>query len=223
MTPVRLADYAFHTKFPYLDTLSASQMKNYSHVFHPKGYLYSVFGGMIEGIPNFHQYRVIFAVRDPRDVLVSEYFSYGYSHAEPSPRGNKLDDFMVMRRKAQDVPIDDYVISESGRVKENYQRYISRLLEPYPHVHAAKYEEMIVDFPSWLESLLQYCGLEISARLFQSLADEAARLRPVREDVHKHIRKGKSGDYKEKLKASSIDLLNTTFSNVLAYFNYPPD
>jgi hypothetical protein len=223
MTRVRLADYAFHTKFPYLDTLSVSQMKNYSHVFHPTGYLYSVFGGMIEGIADFQRYHVLFMVRDPRDVLVSEYFSYGFSHAVPSSRGNKLEGFMVMRRKAQGILIDDYVISESERVNENYQRYINLLLGPYPHVHVAKYEDMVVDFQPWLESLLQYCGLAISARLFQLLVDEAAQLRPIREDVHKHIRKGKSGDYKEKLKKSSIDFLNTTFSNVLAYFNYPLD
>src|SRR5512140_1744021 len=50
MTHIRFADYSFHTNFPYLDHLSAAEMHKYQYLFKPTGYLYSVFGGMIEGI-----------------------------------------------------------------------------------------------------------------------------------------------------------------------------
>ena len=76
------------------------------------GYLYSVFGGMIEGIPSLEKYKVILVTRDPRDILVSDYYSIAYSHSVPSKTGNKYDKFMSKRNKAREYTIDDFVISD---------------------------------------------------------------------------------------------------------------
>ena len=46
-------------------------MENYKHIFKSKGYLYRVFGGMVEGIEDLENYKIVLATRDPRDILVS--------------------------------------------------------------------------------------------------------------------------------------------------------
>lgn len=220
MTTVGLAEYAFHTKFPYLDQLSVREMAQYQYLFNPVGYLYSVFGGMVEGIPEIERYRVILMIRDPRDVLVSEYYSYAFSHSEPSKLGNKYIDFMKMRQKARDVTIDEYVVSESDRLYVNYERYITLLLDRYAHVFVTKYEEMTSDFDAWLKKILEYCELEVGDELFECLLNEASSLKPKQEDVHQHVRKGMPGDYKEKLKRKTIDRLDAKFLPMLKRLDY---
>ncbi len=220
MTTVGLAEYAFHTKFPYLDQLPVREMAQYQYLFNPAGYLYSVFGGMVEGIPELEKYRVILMIRDPRDVLVSEYYSYAFSHSEPSKLGDKYVDFMKIRQKARNVTIDEYVLSECDRVRVNYERYISLLLDRYAHVHVTKYEEMTSDFEAWLKKILEKCEFEISDPLLESILNEAGHLKPKQEDVHQHVRKGMPGDYKEKLDRKTIDCIDTKFSSVLKRFDY---
>jgi len=220
MVPVGLHEYAFHTDFPFLDHLSAGEMQKYQHIFRPNGYLYSVFGGMIEGIPDLEKYLVVLMVRDPRDILVSEYYSIAYSHPEPSKRISKYDGFMEKRRTARQITIDEYVIGESDRVHNVYQRYLTQLLNHYPQVYLTTYEDMASDFRIWLEGLLEYCELEISNELLQSLLKDSEQLQPKKEVIYQHIRKGKPGDHKEKLKQETIDYLNSKFSSILKEFEY---
>ena len=110
MVPVGIHDYAWGSDFPYLDRLSAAEMQRYQHIFKPSGYLYSVFGGMVEGIPNLDRYKVVLMVRDPRDLLVSSYYSLAYSHPVPLKTSGKHDDFMAARSTARRVSVDEHVL-----------------------------------------------------------------------------------------------------------------
>jgi hypothetical protein len=220
MVTVGLGEYAFHTNFPYLDDLSVSEIEKYQYLFKPTGYLYSVFGGMIEGISDLEKYLVVLMIRDPRDILVSEYYSYGYSHAVPLKRGNKYDKFMKMRRMARQLTVDEYVIGESDRLYNTYQRYIRLLVNRYPLVYVTKYEDMTSDFGVWLGNLLDHCELKVSSGLLRSFFEESKKLQPKKEDVYQHNRKGMPGDYREKLKQETIDNLNLRFSPVLEKFDF---
>ncbi len=77
-----------------------------------------------------------------------------------------------------------------------------------------------MDFEVWLSGLLKYCGFNVSRELFQSLLYENERVRPEKEDINKHIRKGQIGDYKEKLKKETIEYLDKKFSSILVKYKY---
>jgi len=220
MVPVGVPDYAFHTDFPYLDRLSATEMRKYQHIFKPTGYLYSFFGGMIEGIPALEAYKVLLMVRDPRDALVSHYYSLAYSHPAPEPESGKYAEFMNVREMARRLSVDEYVLARSDGVYGTLDRYRKLLLEKYPNTYVTRYEEMTADFETWLNRLLNACRLIITDELRQSLLDENARLKPKGEDVHRHIRKGRPGDFREKLRAETIDQLNAKFGPTLEIFGY---
>lgn len=220
MVPVAIHDYAFNTNFPYFDFLSAAAMQRYHHIFKPQGYLYSVFGGMIEGIPDLEKYRVVLMIRDPRDVLVSEYYSIAYSHVVPDMSGDKFEEFMNRRNTAQKMTIDEFVSIDADRVCGILERYRSLLVNKYPDTYITRYEEMVTDFQSWLPGLIRACRLEITDDLLRSMLEENNRLRPKAEDARRHIRKGTAGDYKEKLKPDTIDRLNTKLSSFLDTFGY---
>lgn len=218
MVEIRVNEYAFYSNFPFLDRLSPQEMQQYQHIFKPHGYLYSAFGGMIEDIPNLNDYYIVLVVRDPRDMLTSGYFSGRYSHNPPKGE-NKIESFMKHKSFAQNVDIDRYVIADRGRVRQVYQRYLDLLVNT-ANVHITKYEDMIANFPLWLDNLLDYCDLEISPQLKQELLNEAYKSNRTAEDVSKHMRQVTPGDYKRKLQPGTIAQLNSYFSKILTEFKY---
>ena len=220
VTPVDIHDYAFDTDLPFLNRLSAQEMKAYEHIFRKKGYLYSVFGGMIEGIPDLQSYKVILVVRDPRDILVSEYFSIRFSHPTPDIKSNKRNRFLARRSSANNMTLDEYVISESNRLKQTFDRYENHLFSKHNDVYITSYEHMTCDFEDWLRGLLKYCELEISSTLFQALARESKKQKPQAENIYQHVRSGKSGNYKDKLGEEAIADLNEKFAGILHRYGF---
>lgn len=218
MVPVEIHEYAFHSDFPYLDHLTSQEMKRYQHLFKSRGYLYSVFGGMIEGIPNLQDYKVVLMVRDPRDLLVSEYYSVAHSHPVPSAPGDKREVFLALRDTAQSSSIDDYVLGESDKIVDNLNRYQSLLLDKHPNALVTSYGQMTSDFDSWLRRLIDYCEFEVSPEFLDSLSQRNRKAKPKSEDVSQHIRKGKPGDYKEKLQPETIRKLDEKFEPFLRRF-----
>lgn len=220
ITHVGINEYAFNNKFPFLDHLTANEMKQYQHIFKRQGFVYSVFGGMVEGIPELEEYKIVLGVRDPRDMLVSSYFSQAFSHPVPDKNGSKHDTFMYRRQKALESGIDKYVLDESIRINCIFEKYFNLLLKPYQHVHVTRYEDMISNFESWLGDLLTYCDLKPSECLKNKIMENNRMLKPHKEDSNKHIRKGMAGDYMEKLQPETIKQLNEILSSSLVYFGY---
>ena len=220
LVKVSLHDYAFHSDFPYLNTLSADQMQQYQHVFKPQGYAYSVFGGMIEGIPNFEQFLTILMLRDPRDVLVSEYYSVAYSHFAPSRHSRKYAQFIQLRQHTQTLSVDEYAMAQCDRVYATFARYQRLLVDQYPAVYITRFEEMVSDFPTWLSALLNYCELDIGDRLRQTLIENHRAIQPRQENAQRHLRKGAVGDYREKLNPETIDYIEAKLAPVLTAFHY---
>jgi hypothetical protein len=220
MTNVGIHDYSFKSGFPYLDQLSTVEMQKYQHIFKPRGYTYSVFGGMVEGIRNLDSYLVVLMVRDPRDVLVSGYYSVAHSHPEPALGTDKYDKFLKDRAFALKVSVDEYAIAQCDLVYEVYSRYIDLLLARHPNVHITKYEDMIQNFEGWLQALTEYCDFNVNDDLRKELVQTNDRLRPGTENIKKHIRKGKAGDYREKLKVETIDYIESKLSPILSELHY---
>lgn len=220
MSTANLNGYAFHSDFPYLDLLSKEEFQKYQYLFKPKGYLYSVFGGMIDGLDNLENYLVVLMTRDPRDIVVSSYFSTAYSHPLPSKHSDKADDFYEKRTATQQMSIDEYALQESEIVLDVYNRYIELLLEKHPTCYLTKYEDMVNDHEKWLNDLLSYCQLEIEESLKNRLLQQNKRLKPKAENVNDHMRKGIAGDFLEKLQPETISILNDKFAHILERFAY---
>lgn len=220
MTTVRMHDYAFASKFPYFDRLSIEELQQYQHVFKPTGYLYTAFGGLVQGINNLDQYRVVLMTRDPRDILVSAYYSISYSHEEPTSFSSKNEEFYGVRSQARQQTIDEYVLNSWEKINEILQTYRDRLLEKYPHVYLTRYEDMVDDFENWFINLLEACQLDISEALKDQIIQKHYASRPKVEDKQAHVRKGVSGDYKNKLKDETISFLDEKLADMLAYYQY---
>jgi hypothetical protein len=220
MEPVHFHEYAFLTDRPYFDHLSKEQMKKYQFLFKPKGYVYSVFGGMISNIDQFSSYRVLLTVRDPRDILVSNYFSKAYSHRIPPEGSTKREQFLKDRERVKQTGIDEYVLQRGEEVYKIYESYKNELLAKHDNVGVVTYEKMVSDFSGWLDEISDITGLKISATLKHRLIEEFERNRVEKEDKQRHRRKGVPGDYQEKLKPETIAQLNQKFEDLMLSFGY---
>jgi hypothetical protein len=220
ITPVCLHDYAFNSDFPFLDHLNGKDMQKYAHVFHKTGYIYTAFGGMVEGIPELNQYKIILAVRDPRDMLVSSYYSHKFSHGEPSSLGDKREYFMQSRNDARTCTIDQYVLAQSHDIYSRFIKYNELLLETGLNIHIVRYEDMVHNFREWLDNIISYCEFELRDDFIVSLVTENNKSKPRLEDAYQHLRKGTPGDYQEKLQKRTISELNNTLHAMLEKFGY---
>ena len=94
----------------------------------------------------------IFHVRDPRDMLVSEYFSFGWSHPTG---GGRLDN---RRKEIQDMSVDDYVIEQpsfsSWPLEKKFAPLMDRDLDSH-HQIVVKYETMVTRFPEWAAKVIR--------------------------------------------------------------------
>ncbi len=220
MCPVHFSGYAFHSDFPYLENLSADEMKKYQYLFKPVGYLYSVFGSMIEDIPHLEDFYIVLMIRDPRDILVSKYYSNAISHPLPDRKSDKYDSWTERRAFAQRASINEFVIAESDKVLSIYERYIDLLVNRNIIHYLATYETMTSDFEGWLKSLLAYCELNPSDRLFNRLLKEQKEMASQKENQQSHNRKGVAGDFRNRLDEITVKTLNARFAHVLTTFNY---
>jgi hypothetical protein len=215
---VRWNEMAFDSSYPFLDNLET--VEGYSHIFRPHGYLYSAFGGYPIGIPDLQKYRVILVVRDPRDILVSRYYSKAMSHRLPFYGSDKRDKLVRERKRAQNQSIDAFVRSASDKLLKTYNTYLEKLLTDHPDVHVTRYEDMVFDVEKWLKKLTGYIGVDPPIGLKNKIIEEAENIKKKEENKRSHVRKGSPGDYKNKLNTETIKYLNKKFKKVISFFGY---
>lgn len=159
----------------------------------------------------------LFQVRDPRDILVSEYYSLGWLHCEQA----WSDEEKGRRKKIQQLTIDQYVLSEPEISKYPLLNRFDEFLKnaDNPTVSIVKYETMVTDFAAWLADVLPILCLDNRkfVRYFNRRnKNEFTRDTPC--DSHK--RNITPGDHRKKLRPSTIAHLNKRYSKILDFLGY---
>lgn len=159
----------------------------------------------------------VLLVRDPRDALVSEYFSFGGKYVSHQQPEKNVENFIKNIMKTADLDIDAYVL-QSADV------HFSKLLEyknglDFNNVLLRRYEEIFFDKESFLRDIFTHFELAVDGQIIKKVAKNHD-VRPQKEDPSKHIRKATPGDHREKLKPETIDKLNTVFSDICKEYGY---
>lgn len=165
--------------------------------------------------PDFLRERTaVFLVRDPRDILVSEYYSFGYTHGLSQVEDLRREQIRK-RAEIQDLSLDDYVLSAAPQ-QRNWFNQIHELEVICDRSVILRYEDMVESFDTFLEAARKL--LPIS----DSVAEEMyRRSRPKKkEDQSSHRRSGKTQGFRAKLKTQTIANLNQQFWTVLLRFGY---
>ncbi len=193
-----------------------------ANIFRPRGYCYGGFRCFAEEyvISDLDKCKSILLVRDPRDILVSDYFSMRSSHPPPGGNGALKKMFDEIRVAALEMDIDQYVISMSSEYLHRFESYRHGLKDRVPY-KLYRYEDVIFEKRRWIASMMEYLGWEISPKILNRVASEFDAI-PRTEDETRHIRQVTPGDHKRKLRPGTISDLNKMFSEIMQEFGYPP-
>jgi hypothetical protein len=158
----------------------------------------------------------IFLIRDPRDILVSSYYSFGYTH-EFSTVKEIEEQQRQTRELIRDKTVDAFAL-EAANATLNHFHAIDRLAHACGRGIILKYEDMIYNWEKFSSGLTTY--LDIGRR---TLRHTYKLCRPLENESDTgHRRSGKPGAYKRKLLTSTVDALNIVFAPVLTRFHYEP-
>jgi len=219
MTPVNLDGY-FFDKGQGREWESSGRVI-YDVPYSPTGYFYGPFRSFNKAVTEIDRYKILLVLRDPRDVIVSSYYSL-YSHVSPQALDkDQLVQRHRRRKKKTELTVDDYVIDKLNTTTRltDYLMEYHRQLSGKENVLCLKYEDMVTDFEPWLNRLSTFLDLDISEALRNEICD-SGNFRVDKENVYKHKRQVTPGDYKRKLKPETIEGLNNNMKNVLNLYGY---
>ncbi|MGB1930122.1 MAG: hypothetical protein ACPHO8_12500 [Mariniblastus sp.] len=159
----------------------------------------------------------IFHVRDPRDILISEYFSFGWIHPTQD------SDLDQVRKSLQKMSIDDYVLHHCTQreipLERKFSSIVERTLDPNFET-VVTYETMVTNFSKWLSRVVPVFGIRHSKLAIMQLAWRYRKEFHTKKETMTHKRCITPGDHRRKLKSSTIDRLNLRFESILTKFGY---
>lgn len=168
------------------------------------------------GSPLFESGFKILLVRDPRDALVSEYFSNAYSHSLPQ-EGELRDGMLALRQSALQSSIEDYVAQMARSLKRVLREYMRVAKDPSCRLY--RYEEVIFDKGALLEDVCRHFGWSISEAQKAAILGWAD-VRPSEERPTEFVRRVTPGDHRGKLSPSMIAKLDDMFAVEMKHFGY---
>ncbi len=165
-----------------------------------------------------HRVRRIFQVRDPRDILVSQFHSFGWRHSDQGFNEHQSR----WRNRIRDMSIDEYVVNPRYAIQPLLRRY-QHLVSCPPGASDAliRYEQMVTDFPGWLSRIIPL--LEFSRPHWIQLKYSLKYRREFRPENHPaaHKRQVAPGDFRRSLQPPTIGKLNELLETVLIALDYP--
>jgi Sulfotransferase domain len=193
---------------------------DYSSLFLEKGYCYAGFRYppiSLQGMLRRLRGPKILMVRDPRDMLVSLFYSLKFSH--PIPQQGTVQFYASMRSEIDKSKgtLDEFCLANASGYHDIYNRYAELIDDE--NVKIIRYEDIIFEKKKLAVLLCEWFSLDINqGRLNNMLAP--LDIVPDTETPTEHIRQVKPGDHMRKLQASTIEFLNTTYRDFMRTFGY---
>jgi len=220
LTPIDFDGYAYHIMQNKRWQDGGRTAKK--DIYKSSGYFYGPFRTFNTAITNLNEYQILLVLRDPRDAVVSAYYSSRYSHGFPfTASGESIKKQMYKRKKRiQGETIDDHVIRmvNSTHIKKYYQ-YHEKLIGK-PNVLFLKYEDMVVNFNVWLKSIIEFFRLDVSQKTLNEII-RSANFKVEKEDIYSNKRQVAPGEHRRKLRTETIKQMDETWKEILELLDYP--
>lgn len=161
----------------------------------------------------------VLLVRDPRDAIVSEYFSNARTHSLPAETGDDgaREDMLRRREEAQQMTVETFARTQAVKMATTVERYIPLLADP--RLLVLKYEDVIFDKAKMVVDVARHFGWTIKNGQVDAIL-KWIDVVPEQENPDAFIRKVIPGDHREKLSPDSIALLNADLARAMAAFGY---
>lgn len=168
----------------------------------------------------FKKSKKIFMFRDPRDALVSQYFSDAYSHSLPKSVNNVTkgrEEFLKKRASALAADIDTYVLEQAGNIRKALMNFAP--LFDDPNCLLMRYEEYIFQKKRMIYKILKQYDWNVHPGQVNNLLETIDQV-PDSEDKKRFVRKVVPGDHRAKLKPETITALDRKLKDVMELYDY---
>jgi len=199
---IALNKYLFFSKDDSIPFLDADYMLG---LMQARGYFFDY----------FDRYKLVVMCRDPRDLLVSHFYSFTKAHV---PRNKEFIEKMSV---AKEMGIQKYVLEEEhiNYFKTCLEQAVK--LKDKENVLFCKYEDMMDDFDSFQSDCQQFINGEINSKLSEELnALHQPAVITEQADHRRHRRSGAWGQFKKVLDPEVIEQLNMIFGELLQELEY---
>lgn len=196
--------------------------KNSDILFNRRGEIYGPLR-MPVTIPNMDGFRKVFFLRDPRDVLVSAYYSFGFSHGLPGNTDRRRI-FLKAREQIQNEGIDNYCLRALREwILPTYKSYMEIRGREKNSIYLS-YDLFKDDTKGFLTSLIEFLEIrEFPDRIVNQLSKSATPVQNRKPNKKlRHKRSGQSHQFESELKDSTLEELNRELTEVLRYWEFEP-
>jgi hypothetical protein len=183
-----------------------------ARLFRPVGYLYGGFRSRPRyDIPILPTARAVLLVRDPRDMIVSHYYSVTRSHRIPDlgeGEGTAGPHYLLRQREqAQRRTIAEHARATAQSYARNFDGYLAGGMLWRDNLAVYRYEDVIFEKRAWVADMCRWFGWSVPRERSDAIADRFD-IRPERADPEAHVRQVAPGNHREELPAETIELLN---------------
>ena len=172
-----------------------------------------------EGRENFKN---IFFLRDPRDLLVSRYYSIAFSHKLPYQELNS-EEFLKKRNQARSLGIDNFCLKEVEEwIIPHFIKFRS-LRESSKESFIFKYEKFIESPELFLTQFLDSIEVTLPDSIQNKLV-KLSKIPTIQNSKHyklkSHYRSGKSRQFESELEESTLEELNKKLKEIIIYLDF---
>jgi Sulfotransferase domain len=167
----------------------------------------------------FKRARKVVVTRDPRDILVSAYFSIKFSHSFPDGATSQFRHMVRMQRRHTDLGIDDFCRRLAWTLNVELS-YLQSVLDDKDTL-VLRYEDFIYDKLLIGRSICDWCGIESSNERLAEIV-KPHDFFPDVEQPCRHVRQGHPGDHCRKLQPATVKELDASLRTFLKTFGYFP-
>lgn len=197
--------------------------RNKARLFHSTGEIYGPLRRPID-VPGREEMTQLFFLRDPRDVIVSAYYSFGFSHGLP-PNAQMQSLFLAERERIRGEGIDRYALRAArdwiGPTLRRYADY----RRTGSDTHYLTYDSYTEDPAGFLDRVFDLVGARVDPAEIERMATAA---RPIQTaaaaDVPAadltHQRSGRSGQFRTELSEETLGALDDMLADVLEFWGF---
>jgi len=172
-------------------------------------------------------------VRDPRDILVSAYFSHLYSH----PVCDDWPELVDLRKKLSSISQEEGLLYEMEENRGNFER-MGEWNYKHPDILEIKMEPLTKKPFETFTTILNYLNLlddnnenagKITMAELKGILDElnfsklSGGRKKGEENLNSHYRKGVAGDWKNHFKSEHVTAFKKQYGRLLITLGYERD
>ncbi|MBK1833424.1 sulfotransferase domain-containing protein [Roseibacillus ishigakijimensis] len=178
--------------------------------FRKTGYFYGPHYHPVRELIGGSEIRSFCLLRDPRDVLVSHYYSLGFAHTVTNMKA------VERRKEVASMSVDEFVLHPHflGEIKDRYRVYLDEFYQYGESERFFRYEDMTRNMGGFLAAFASSCQLDVSLEDIEKVC-QGVITESVKENKISHRRSGKWGQFRSKLEPETLERLEEELGDLL--------